>query len=576
MNILSVNLLKVARGWWHDSSAAIICDGKLIAAIEQERLSRSKHDGRVPLDAISACLQIAGLSMREIDFIAFPGKPFRSGVDSIYPQMDWDLVNCLRARGGIKNRTIVHKLLLDWYFKLNLPRFNWLIDKSAHEGLTALEERFLVLPPIKYYDHHLSHAAASYFSSPFDQSAIATADGEGGPFSTVIWSAEENRITRLATESHLNSLGHFYEHCSAYLGWDEFGEGKAMGLAGYGDEKVYESQISSLLDVTSDRWYEWRLPPNEAIVGFPPRKNEPITGPPFPDFAAACQAALQRAMKRIARSAIAQSPSTKLCLGGGVALNCSSNGALLVSGIADSIWVNSAPGDAGLSIGAAALCAAEVGELDRSSLANPYLGLEFDVLTCEAALRQEPRVTYQRSVDLFTEVATALAVGVVVGWFQGRMEFGPRALGNRSILADPRTVEMRDRVNKIKRRELWRPLAPAILAERASEFFELPIPTPYMLFATKVRPEKRHLVPAIVHIDGTARPQTVTVDQNTKLYRLIQAFDRQTEIPILLNTSFNDAGEPIVCTPQDAIRTFLASEMDMLVCEDFIVHRARN
>ncbi len=512
--------------------------------------------------------------MQEIDFIAYPYKPFRSGVDSDLPQMDWAFVKRLRALGKFSKRAIVHKLLLDRYLRFGLPKFNWLRDKKVDEGFNALAARFLTLPPIRYYDHHLSHAAAAYFSSPFDRSAIVTVDGSGGPFATVTWSAEEDRITRINAEPHCNSLGYFYYHCTDYLGLGDFGEGKAMGLAGYGNEKSYESKVSLLLNLASDRWYDYRLRPNEAVTGFPPRKNEPIMEPPYPDFAAACQAALERATNRIARSAIAQVQSANLCLGGGVALNCSSNGALLASGVADCIWLNSAPSDSGLSIGAAALCATEVGHLDRDSLKNPYLGPEFDALACEAALRREPRVIYQRSADLPTEVAAALATGIVVGWFQGRMEFGPRALGNRSILADPRTIAMRDRVNGIKRRELWRPLAPVILAERANDFFELSQATPFMLFATKVRSEKRHLVPAIVHVDGTARPQTVTAEQNSRLYSLIQAFERLTGIPILLNTSFNDAAEPIVCTPQDAIRTFLITDLDMLVCGDFIVRRA--
>jgi carbamoyltransferase len=255
-------------------------------------------------------------------------------------------------------------------------------------------------------------------------------------------------------------------------------------------------------------------------------------------------------------------------------LNCSANGALLDSGIVDSAWVFPAANDAGLCVGAALLCAHDCGELQPARLEHAYWGPEFGAGECEAAIRNEPQVALRRIDGPINEaVAEALASGNVVGVCRGRMEFGPRALGNRSILADPRRLENRDRVNRIKGRELWRPLAPSVLAERASEFFDLRQPSPFMLFRTHVNPEKRSAVAAIVHVDGSARPQTVTKAQNSDFYDLIAAFSRRTGVPILLNTSFNTASEPIVCTPQDAIATFLASELDLLVLGDFLVEK---
>ena len=254
-----------------------------------------------------------------------------------------------------------------------------------------------------------------------------------------------------------------------------------------------------------------------------------------------------------------------------MALNCAANGRLLAGGDFAPVWAFAASGDAGLGIGAALLAAAEAKELAPKRLDRADLGPEFDAKTVEAALSAERAITFERSSRVAEEVAERLAEGQIVGWFQGRMELGPRALGNRSILASPRTREIRDRVNRLKGREHWRPLAPSVLAERARDYFHLSGESPFMLFAANVRAEVRHEVPAIVHVDGSARPQTVRRDQNPALHSLIAAFERRTGVPLVLNTSFNAAGEPIVCTPTDAIRTFLATGLDALVCGDFIV-----
>jgi carbamoyltransferase len=561
----------------HDTSAAIVCDGVLIAAAEEERFSRDKHDANLPLRAIDFCLRRAGLSMDQVDAIAFPDMPFRSGVDSQLADTDLRTIRKLNAAGEIRYRSVLHKLALNAAIASGL-KFNWSMHPAAAAAFAELRKHYTRIPSVHFYPHHLCHAAATYLTSGFDHAAIATIDGRGANYSAVTWSGRNNIITRLQAEPYTNSLGFFYQDCTEYLGLGrlskkEFGEGKTMGLAPYGQKINYAKRVSHLLDVTGPRWYQYKALPSEAELGFSPRDGEPILNPPYSDFAAAIQDSLERATVRIAQSALEMANSRALCLAGGVTLNCSSNGKLLGSGLASSIWIFPAAGDSGLSAGAALLCAAEAGTHAPVRLDQVYLGPEFSDRDFEGELEREPKVTFDRPSDLVGAVSQELSNGAVVGWFQGRMEFGPRALGNRSILADPRTIRMRDRVNRIKGRELWRPLSPVVLAQRASEFFTLSTPSPFMLFAVQVRQDKRSLIQAVVHVDGSARPQTVTRKQNYRLYELIDAFSRLSGVPVLLNTSFNAAGEPIVCTPGDALKTFLATGLDLLVLGDFVVKR---
>jgi carbamoyltransferase len=295
---------------------------------------------------------------------------------------------------------------------------------------------------------------------------------------------------------------------------------------------------------------------------------------PWADFAAAAQEALEAAIFRVAQSALEASGAPLLCLGGGVTLNCSANGRLLASGAVPALHLFPATGDGGLSAGAALLAAAEAGGPRPAPVVHAYQGPEYDAGACEAALREAGGVRWRRVGDPAAHAAGLLAAGEVIGWFQGGMEMGPRALGNRSILADPRQEATRDRVNRIKNREPWRPLAPVVPAGRAAEFFELRGESPFMLQAVQVRSEARARIPAVVHVDGSARPQTVAAGQNPRLHALLEAFGARTGVPVLLNTSFNDADEPIVCTPGDAIRTFLRTGLDALLLGDFEVRRA--
>jgi carbamoyltransferase len=558
----------------HDTSAAIVCNGVLVAAAEEERFSRVKHEPRFPLAAIDYCLRAAGLRMDQVHAIAFPEKPFWTGCDSYLAELDRNMALCLWGERPVRSLPQrIHKRALDACLRRG-ARFNWGMDRKTAARLALLGRHYSGIPPVRFYDHHRAHAAAAYFTSGWDEAAVVTMDWSGGPYATVTWKAHGPRIDRLRAEPESNSLGKFYSDCTMFLGVSRWllEEGKTMGLAAYGD-KAAAPGCSALLDLSNSHWYRYRRKPSRAALGFPPGIRESVLDPPYRNLAAAAQQSLEEVVQRVVRSAVADSGARSLCLGGGVSLNCSSNGALRDTGLASPIWLFPGSGDAGLSVGAALLCAAESGERSCEELQTVYLGPGFSSRQYEMALEQEPRVQYVRAADVANEVAQHLAAGRLVGWFQGRMEFGPRALGNRSILADPRSVKLRDRVNRLKGREMWRPLAPVVPAERAGEFFESAAASPFMLFRTFVKPCQRERIAGVVHVDGSVRPQTLTRGQNPLLYDLLLAFERRAEVPVLLNTSFNAAGEPVVCTPADAIAVFCKMGLDLLVLGEFLVVR---
>ena len=574
MNILSFT-------YWHDvhdTAAALVCDGRIVAAAEEERFSRVKHDSDVPLRAIDFCLARAGLTMSEVDVIAFPEKPFRTGADSKFAEIDPSALWRLHRAGHVRARGVVHYAALSACRRLGLLRSrSFGMGQLVAQAFDAVRAVYGPLPPVRFYDHHRAHAATAFFTSGLEEAAVATVDGRGDPYSTVTWRGHGTTLERLRSEPWCNSLGFFYRDCTRYLGLGDFGEGKTMGLGAYAEADELAPRVRRLLDTQdSARWYRYRRPPSEDILAFPPRDSAAVMDYPYPQFAAAVQERLEAAVERIARSAVEDADAgTALCLGGGVALNCAANGRLSDQ-FPGPISAFAASGDAGLPLGAALLEADKAGELEPEKLDHANLGPAFDSITIEAALAAEPRVEFVRTPTIADDVAERLAGGQIVGWFQGRMELGPRALGNRSILASPATIEIRDRVNRLKGREPWRPLAPSVLADRANDHFQLAGESPFMLFAADVRPQVRDNAPAIVHVDGTARPQTVRRDQNPLLHDLITQFERRTGVPLVLNTSFNAAGEPIVCTPADAVRTFLATGLDGLACGDFIVRRRGN
>jgi carbamoyltransferase len=564
-------ILGVSSTGAHDSSAAIVRNGELIAAAEEERFSRHKHDGRVPLDAIAYCLAAAGVEMRDVDLLALPERPFRFGRDSYLAEMEWALVRRQVREGPGTWRHLVHRAAAGTIRRARLP-INFGMDADARVSVREMRTRFGPLPRVAFFDHHRAHAAASFLTSGAESAAVVTYDGVGGPYSTVTWRACGGGIRRTGAELHPNSLGNFYADITAHLGLGDWGEGKTMGLAPYGDPARLRDGVAAMLGLRGERWYRYKHDAVEEVLGFPPRNGEPIMSGPYAEAAASAQEALEVALSRITRSAV--SGHHTLCLGGGVALNCSANGKLRTAGIAPDLWVFPAAGDGGLAVGAALLGAVAGGWVPRRRLDHAYWGPEYPDAALEAALQAEPRISFRRSPDIATETAVLLADGHVVGWFQGRMEFGPRALGNRSIIADPRSVAIRDRVNRLKGREHWRPLAPSVLLDRAPDYFALEGESPFMLFAVPVRPERRRDIPAVVHVDGSARPQTVSQAQNPRYHALLTAFELTTGVPVLLNTSFNGAWEPIVASPFEAVRTFIACGLDALVLGDYIAVRS--
>jgi carbamoyltransferase len=564
-------ILGISSTGAHDSSAAIVRDGELIAAAEEERFSRRKHDGRVPLGAIAYCLAAAGVDMRDVGLLALPDRPYRFGRDSYLAEMEWRLVHRQVREGPGTWRHLAHRAVAGALRRARLP-INFGMDADARVSIREMRTRFGPLPRVAFFDHHRAHAAASFLTSGAESAAIVTSDGVGGPYSTVEWQARGGSFRRTGAELHPNSLGNFYADVTAHLGLGEWGEGKTMGLAPYGDPGHFRDRVAAILRLHGERWYRYASGAIEAAFGFPPRNGEPIMSGPYADAAASAQEALEVALSRITRSAA--SGHYTLCLGGGVALNCSANGKLRAAGIAPDVWIFPAAGDGGLAVGAALLGAVTQGRVPRRRLDHAYWGPEYPDAELRAALLAEPRVRFHRSSDVATETAALLADGRVVGWFQGRMEFGPRALGNRSIIADPRSAAIRDRVNCLKGRECWRPLAPSVLLNRASDYFALEGESPFMLFAVPVRPERRRDIPAVVHVDGSARPQTVSQAQNRRYHELLTAFERRTGMPVLLNTSFNGAWEPIVASPVDAVRTFVACGLDALVLGDYVAVRS--
>ena len=512
--------------------------------------------------------------MSDVRVIAYPDTPFRSGRDSQLAEMRSDTLQRIIDDGHMRPRSRLHKKVLDVAVKAGIAP-DLQMNSQVAEGFRALEARYGKLPEVRYYGHHLSHAAAAFLTSGFDEAAVVTLDGRGGPLSGATWMARDNEIERIDEEPYTNSLGWFYRDCTRYAGLGDFGEGKLMGLAPYGTAAKQAGMMRLLIDTAGDRWYAIRQRPHPSFTGFQPREKDDILSGPYADFAAAAQHAVERSVERAVRSAVGRTKSAQVCLGGGVAMNCSANGRLLASSPNEEFWLFPASGDAGLSVGAALLAARDKHDPVGERIESPYLGPSFSDAENEAVLARNAAVEYSRHDDVSNVVAPMLAEGNIVGWFQGRMELGPRALGNRSILADPRTLEMRDRVNRVKGREMWRPLAPSILAERTLEYFENVPPNAFMLFAVQSREITRNVAPAVVHIDGSARPQPVTRYLNERYYDLIAAFDRITGVPILLNTSFNTAHEPIVCTPHDALKTFLACDLDVLVLGNFIATKRR-
>ncbi len=551
----------------HDSSACIVRDGELLFAVAEERISRVKHDARFPQLAVEACLKFAGATAAEVDEVCFgwqrPGALFRHDL--------W----CY-ATG---------RLPLTYLNVLNSTRY-FLSMWHQESGAKVFARKFgPVKARMRFVDHHLAHAISAYGFSGFDDSAIVIMDGRGAWEATSIWHGRDGRIEHVLTIPFPNSIGGFYSAFTDYLGFvPNSDEWKVMGLAPYGKPGV---NLDAFIDPEAApyRVYSKRL--NNARTGGrtgnasgiaavlgPPRAAESEIEERHKNIAYAVQDYCERAMMSVVRLALAKTKSRNLCLAGGVALNSKANGKILASGIVEKIFVQPAASDDGVALGAAfAPYLDRGGRLPMRAMRHAYLGPGFDDEAIETALKTY-KLRYSRMDDPAVTGAELLAQGKILGWFQGRMEFGPRALGSRSILADPRDPEMTAKVNNaVKFREWWRPFAPSITKEAAADFVESATDSPFMILTAQVRPEKRNVIPAVTHVDGSARPQTVEREVNPLYWRLIDEFGNRTGVPVVMNTSFNLRGEAIVHTPTDAVRTFFSSGMDALLIGSFLVEK---
>jgi len=584
--------------FYHDSAATIVREGKIEAAAQEERFTRVKHDERFPENAIGFCLEQLNTRANEIDYVAFYEKPLLKFDRLIETYLGY-------APRGFRSFCAA---MPQWLrTKLHHPR---VIRKALGKGFNK---------PILFVDHHMSHAASAFFPSPFEKAAIVTLDGVGEWDTTSIAVGDGNRIEMLKSLKFPHSIGLLYSAFTYFLGFRvNSGEYKLMGLAPYGRPTRVSQIEETLIDQKADGSFALNMryftyPHTLEMVGdafhelfeIPRRRPEEKITQAHMDLAASIQVVAENLIVRICQNAKKLTGANKLCLAGGVALNCVANGKLLKSSLFEEIWIQPASGDAGGSLGAALFAYYQLLNRERvvppqDSMQGSFLGPSYSPEEIEEALNADQAVfeRYSDEVQLLQKTVADIAQGKAVGWFQNRMEFGPRALGARSILGDPRSDEMQSRLNlKIKYRESFRPFAPSVLKADAHRYFDLEAESPYMLLVApicdsirktlcdeeKASMESPYLndrvqvrrsdLPAITHVDFSARIQTVDESRNGRYYRLLQSFKEATGCSVLINTSFNVRGEPIVNTPRDALRCFCATEMDTLVIENFILRK---
>jgi carbamoyltransferase len=589
-----VGALKAVLGisaYYHDSAAALVVDGRIVAAAQEERFTRVKHDHRFPGQAIGYCLRQAGLSPRDIDHVAFYEKPYLKFER---------LLETYLAVAPAGFRSFLMAMPLWVHEKLRLPG-------EMSRGLPGYGRRFV------FPEHHESHAASAFFPSPFEEAAILTLDGVGEWATTTLGRGSGNRIELTHEIRFPHSLGLLYSAFTYFCGFKvNSGEYKLMGLAPFGEPRFEELILRRLIDLRDDGSFRMNMSyfnycagltmtskRFERMFGGPARLPEsPITQREC-DLAASIQKVTELVMLRMAAHLHGLTGSRNLCLAGGVALNCVANGRLQRESPFENIWIQPASGDAGGALGAALFVWHQLLENPRTP-SEPdgqqasLLGPSYGAGETEAVLREKKAVYrhFPGGEGLAPEVARLIAGGAVVGYMSGRMEFGPRALGARSILGDARNPQMQSLMNhKIKFRESFRPFAPIVLRERADEYFEMgrDVESPYMLLVAPVREAKRtsapssgargldrilqarSVIPAVTHVDNSARIQTVDATRNPRLTSLLRAFDGLTGCPVMINTSFNVRGEPIVCTPAEAWHCFMATDIDALVVDDFLL-----
>jgi len=551
--------------FYHDAAAVLLKDGEIIFAAQEERFTRKKHDESIPIHAVQKALEYAGISIEEVSAVGFYEKPILKFFDRILPTYFkvW-------PRGFFS----FHHAMQEW-----MPKKLW----TAH----LLRKELGYRGELFFVTHHESHAASSYFPSGFQDATVVTADGVGEMATTTIGYGKGAEVSIVKEIRYPHSLGLLYSALTYYLGFRvNSAEYKVMGLAPYG-KPIYTEQMRKLIHLNSDGSFalnmqyfefEYRLRMTgramERLFGQPRRKPEGTLTQFHKDVARSLQEIAEEAMLGIVRHAKELCPSENLCLAGGVALNCVANGKILHSGLFKNIFIQPASGDAGGALGVAlTVWHKEYKGARASKMEHAFLGTAYSDEDIEALLTQE-KIPYAHlsEPELISKTAQLLEGENVIGWFQGRMEYGPRALGSRSILADARNKENWQRVNlKIKFRESFRPFAPVVLEEHAHEYFDLDRESPYMLLVADVHADKRERIPAVTHVDGSARIQTIRREQHPRYYDLVRAFYERTGCPVLINTSFNVRGEPIVESPEDALNCFLHTYMDYLVLGSFLL-----
>jgi carbamoyltransferase len=553
----------------HDPSAALFEDGQLVYAVEEERLTRQKHAVETfPRHAIEACLDHRDLSLSDLDTILLPYEPpLQRKILPHYVQAALDVE-------GWPKRLVSLEDLLVTQVRSQLYPTQQIENKLAKIGTPV--------PPIESRPHHACHAASAFHPSEFDEALVLSIDAKGEYDSTVVWHGTPDGLDRVRTYKHPNSLGLFFGVITEYLGYRmSNGEGKVMGLAPYGQSNyAIESALRDVIDTgvdydVTDLTIRWGTEPGirqlEDLFDRPRRTTSGEFSQWEKDLAYTAQTLLEETVIDIVENYCRELGIRNVALAGGVALNCKVNQRVIASDRVDEVFIQPVAHDAGLALGAGWFDQPPEAVEPQSTV---YFGPSYS--TSEITQRLETnKIEYSTPDDLERYVAERLADGALVGWFQGNLELGPRALGNRSILADPRTIDSRDRVNRhVKHREEWRPFAPSMLASAASDYLGTDREAPFMITTADVVPEQREEIAAVLHpADGTTRPQTVREDQNPRYHRLLQAFEDITGVPALLNTSFNDHGEPIVTTPQEAITDFYGMGLDYLVLENVVVSK---
>jgi len=585
MNILGIS------AFYHDSAACLVKDGEIIAAAQEERFTRKKHDAAFPQNAVEFCLKTGGIQVSDLDYVGFYDKPFIK------------FERILETYLGIAPKGLKQYLAA-------VPI--WLKDKLWTRS--NIRKNLDYGGPVIFSEHHESHAASAFFPSPFQEAAVLTMDGVGEWATSSLALGKNNKIELLQELHFPHSLGLLYSAFTYYLGFKvNSGEYKVMGLAPYGKPIYCDLIREHLIDLKEDGSFRMNMDyfdflggmtmTNEkfaAVFDHPTRKSESQLTQKEMDIAASLQEVTEEIMLKMARHIRQKTGMKNLCLAGGVALNCVGNGKILKEKIFDNVWIQPAAGDAGGALGVALCTWYQFLDNKRvtngsDSMKGAYLGPHFKESEIKNYLDSQ-QIPYRQlgETEFSKTIAADLINGKVVGWFQGPMEFGPRALGGRSIIGDPRNPKMQSIMNlKIKYRESFRPFAPSVLAEKVSEWFEMDSESPYMLMVAGVREDKRismteeqeklfgidllnvprSQIPAITHVDYSARIQTVHKNTNPRYYNLISEFEKETQCPVLINTSFNVRGEPIVCTPEQAYLCFMRTEMDTLVLENFVIDK---